>query len=50
MNVSAFKETLLYMFVHVNDVFLYLYVCISTYKTPELQQSGVFSMSVYLIV
>ncbi|AGE64450.1 hypothetical protein AW03_026670 [Bacillus subtilis HJ5] len=35
MNVSAFKVTILYMFVHVNDIFycfLYLYVCIYKYE------------------
>lgn len=53
MNVSAFKVTILYMFVHVNDIFSKLYICTYVFenvKTPELQQSGVFFTSVYLIV
>lgn len=27
MNVSAFKVTILYMFVHVNDIFYLIYIC-----------------------
>lgn len=54
MNVSAFKVTILYMFVHVNDIFSKLFICtyifFEKYKNPELQQSGVFFTSVYLIV
>ncbi len=53
MNVSAFKVTILYMFVHVNDIFRYIFICTYVFKhikNPELQQSGVSFTSEYLIV
>ncbi len=51
MNVSAFKVTILYMFVHVNDIFRMFYIC--TYilkkikKTPNFSSPG-FSLRVYI--
>lgn len=35
MNVSAFKVTILYMFVHVNDIFYIIYIC--TYVFTDIK-------------
>lgn len=51
MNVSAFKVTILYMFVHVNDIFPKLFICTYVFfeknKTPNFSSPG-FSLRVYL--
>ncbi len=52
MNVSAFKVTILYMFVHVNDIFYRIYICTYVFinlKTRTLKVR-VFFMSVYSTV
>lgn len=53
MNVSAFKVTILYMFVHVNDIFCLIYICTYVFtniKKPGLLKSGISFMSVYSTV
>lgn len=53
MNVSAFKVTILYMFVHVNDIFYFIYICTYAFtniKNPGLLKSRVSFMSVYSTV
>lgn len=53
MNVSAFKVTILYMFVHVNDIFYCFYICTYIFinmKKPGLLKSGISFMSVYSAV
>ncbi|CAM2978613.1 hypothetical protein BASP5262_11315 [Bacillus spizizenii] len=50
MNVSAFKVTILYMFVHVNDIFPKIYICTYVFKnikTPNFSSPG-FSLRVYI--
>ncbi len=50
MNVSAFKVTILYMFVHVNVIFSKLYICTYVFenvKTPNFSSPG-FSLRVYI--
>ncbi len=43
MNVSAFKVTILYMFVHVNDIFYRIYICTYVFinvKNPDFKSPG----------
>lgn len=50
MNVSAFKVTILYMFVHVNEIFYKIYICTYIFKdikTPNFSSPG-FSLRVYI--
>lgn len=50
MNVSAFKVTILYMFVHVNDIFSKFSICTYVFKdikTPNFSSPG-FPLRVYI--
>lgn len=50
MNVSAFKVTLLYMSVHVNEFFYYLLFVRMYSKTPNFCSPGLPFMSEYSAV
>lgn len=46
MNVSAFKVTILYMFVHVNHIFYWFYIC--TYVFINMKKSRTFKVRDFL--
>ncbi len=52
MNVSAFKVTILYMFVHVNDIFYLIYICTYVFTNIKTRtfKVRISFMSVYSTV